>query len=69
MAIPKTNQIGDFVGVGDAFLAVVTALYLHNLEWPEILERAARYAAWVASQRGGTPHPPEAVTRAVLAFK
>jgi fructokinase len=69
MAIPKTNQMGDFVGVGDAFLAVVTALYLQNLEWSEILERAARYAAWVASQTGGTPHPPEDIIRAVQAFK
>lgn len=69
MAIPKTNQKGDFVGVGDAFLAAVTALYLQNTEWSEILERAAHYAAWVASQRGGTPHPPEDVIRAVQAIK
>lgn len=67
--IPYSDQKGDFVGVGDAFLASVTALYLQNVAWPEILERAAHYAAWVASQQGGTPRPPEELIKAIKSFK
>lgn len=61
--IPLSEQKGDFVGVGDAFLAVVTSLYLRHFEWQIILERATRYAAWAASQQGGIPRPPEELIR------
>lgn len=65
--IPYSDQKGDFVGVGDAFLASVSSLFLYNMEWPLIMERATRYAAWVASQQGGTPKPPDVMIRAVQA--
>ena len=65
-AIPKSDHKGDFVGVGDAFLAAVTALYLQDLEWRKILKIASEYAAWVASQRGGTPKPSEDILTSLL---
>lgn len=55
--LPISAQSGDFVGVGDAFLAVVTYLFMQKTDWPFILDKATQYAAWVASQKGGTPRP------------
>jgi len=46
---------GDFVGVGDAFLACFTHLKLHQTASDKILSIANRYAASVASQQGGMP--------------
>lgn len=46
---------GDFVGVGDAFLACATHLILKNEEPTELIKKANRYAAAVASQQGGMP--------------
>jgi fructokinase len=46
---------GDFVGVGDAFLACFTHLKLRNTSPNKILSMANRYAAAVASQQGGMP--------------
>lgn len=46
---------GDFVGVGDAFLACFTHLKLRNEPTDSILYKANRYAAAVASQQGGMP--------------
>lgn len=46
---------GDFVGVGDAFLACVTHLLLKNESPKKVLKKANRYAAKVASQKGGMP--------------
>jgi fructokinase len=50
---------GDFVGVGDAFLACVTHLILRNEKPQVILKKANQYAAYVASQKGGMPEIPE----------
>ena len=56
-AFPINNK-GDFVGVGDAFLACFTHLVLKK-EKPEcLLELANRYAACVASKKGGMPDLP-----------
>ena len=53
-AFPISGK-GDFVGVGDAFLACVTHLILKGESEPSILSKANRYAAAVASQKGGMP--------------
>src|SRR6056297_678378 len=53
-AYPIT-ETGDFVGVGDAFLACFTHLKLKQTTSESILSKANRYAAAVASQRGGMP--------------
>lgn len=57
-AYPITGQ-GDFVGVGDAFLASVTHLILQQAEPQIILKKANQYAAYVASQKGGMPEIPD----------
>lgn len=49
---------GDFVGVGDAFLACFTQLMLKNIEPQPLLETSNRYAAFVASQQGSMPDIP-----------
>lgn len=53
-AFPISDS-GDFVGVGDAFLACVTHLLLKEDDPETILPKANKYAAFVASQRGGMP--------------
>lgn len=50
---------GDFVGVGDAFLACVTHLMLKRIEPNQLLETSNRYAAFVASQQGSMPDIPQ----------
>jgi fructokinase len=47
---------GDFVGVGDAFLACFTHLRLMKTPDTDILKLANKYAAYVASQKGGMPN-------------
>mgnify|MGYP003132091743 CR=1 FL=1 len=49
---------GDFVGVGDAFLACFTHLMLKNIEPQQLLQTANRFAAFVASQQGSMPDIP-----------
>lgn len=49
---------GDFVGVGDAFLACFTFLKLKGISSGDILAKANRYAAFVASQKGAMPDLP-----------
>lgn len=49
---------GDFVGVGDAFLACFTHLMLKKLDPQQLLETSNRYAAFVASQQGSMPDIP-----------
>ena len=49
---------GDFVGVGDAFLACFTHLLLKRTEPQKLLESSNRYAAFVASQKGSMPDIP-----------
>ncbi|HMB99294.1 MAG TPA: PfkB family carbohydrate kinase [Balneolaceae bacterium] len=53
-AYPISGE-GDFVGVGDAFLACFTHLKLQDTPSNDILAKANRYAAVVASQQGGMP--------------
>lgn len=57
---------GDFVGVGDAFWACFIHHTLHNTSWEETLQKANRYAGWVAEQKGGIPDPEEEVIKTVL---
>ena len=52
---------GDFVGVGDAFLACFTYLKLKNSKPEKLLETSNRYAAFVASQQGGMPDVPDEI--------
>ncbi len=53
-AYPISGE-GDFVGVGDAFLACFTHLVLNEEKHDRILKLANRYAAYVASEKGGMP--------------
>ena len=59
-AHPISNK-GDFVGVGDAFLACFTYLRLRQIPVDKILSLANKYAAYVASKKGGMPDIPEEV--------
>ncbi|PWN07268.1 carbohydrate kinase family protein [Rhodohalobacter mucosus] len=59
-AFPITDD-GDFVGVGDAFLACITHLLLKKEDPKQVLLKANRYAASVASQQGGMPDIPKSV--------
>ena len=52
---------GDFVGVGDAFLACFTYLKLKNTSAESILTLSNQYAAFVASQKGGMPDIPTSI--------
>lgn len=52
---------GDFVGVGDAFLACFTYLKLKEIPAENLLSLSNRYAAFVASQKGGMPDIPNSV--------
>lgn len=46
---------GDFVGVGDSFLACITHLILSGSGEQTMLKKANKYAAFVASNQGGMP--------------
>ena len=46
---------GDRVGAGDAFTAVLAAMFVSGRKPGEIVAAANRYASWVASQPGATP--------------
>lgn len=63
-AHPITGN-GDFVGVGDAFLACFTYLKLKNTPADQILSKANQYAAFVASQKGAMPDIPESTLNQV----
>jgi fructokinase len=63
-ASPITGQ-GDFVGVGDAFLACVTHLLLKDEMPAMILSKSNRYAAYIASQKGGMPVVPDDILKFV----
>lgn len=51
--------VADTVGAGDAFFAALIAAHRQQLPWPEILARANRRGAYVASRSGATPPMPE----------
>lgn len=63
-AFPVTGR-GDFVGVGDAFLACFIHLKLMNKPDEEILELSNKYAAYVASQKGAMPELPDGLTKMI----
>lgn len=52
------SEEGDFVGVGDAFLACFTYLKLSEVSSDRILRHANRYASFIASQKGAMPDIP-----------
>jgi len=56
---------GDFVGVGDAFWACFIHHTLKGTPAQTRLEKANRYAGWVAEQKGGIPDPDAAILREV----
>ncbi|MDX1591711.1 MAG: carbohydrate kinase [Balneolaceae bacterium] len=64
-AFPISNG-GDFVGVGDAFLACITHLLLKDEKPEQILLKANRYAAEVASSKGGMPDISDEVIEEIL---
>lgn len=57
---------GDFVGVGDAFWACFIHHTLHNTSWQVTLQKANRYAGWVAEQKGGIPDPDEELIKSIV---
>lgn len=59
-AHPITGE-GDFVGVGDAFLACFTFLKMNDTPKSRILSLSNHYAAYVASQKGGMPDIPVSI--------
>lgn len=50
-----STEGGDPVGAGDAFVASLAVSLARQTSLPRMLERANRYAAWVASQAGAMP--------------
>src|SRR5690625_590827 len=43
------------IGAGDAFLAVWLSGFLKQFPMQKLLERANRFGAYIATQKGGTP--------------
>lgn len=52
---PEVTNIEDTVGAGDTFTGVMIAGLLKNKPLDEIHSEAVEAAAWVCSQKGGTP--------------
>jgi len=48
--------VADAIGAGDAFTACLAHQYLRGRSLQEISESANRFASWVATQTGATPH-------------
>jgi len=61
-----STDSGDFVGVGDAFWACFIHHTLNRSPWQETLQKANRYAGWVAEQKGGIPDPDEDVIKTIV---
>jgi len=55
----RVDQIADTVGAGDSFTAAVLVGMSHHLDLDLIHDRAARLAAYVCTQNGGTPPIPD----------
>jgi fructokinase len=51
-------KVADTVGAGDAFLATLVAGLLAEQPIPQILDKACKVGAFVASQRGASPTYP-----------
>lgn len=56
-------EVIDTVGAGDSFSAALIMGLLHGEDLPKIHQRAARIAAYVCTQRGAVPLPPEDLLR------
>jgi fructokinase len=52
-------NVVDTVGAGDSFLATLVAGLLAKKDIPQILEKACKVGAFVASQRGANPAYPD----------
>lgn len=50
-----TLRVADAVGAGDAFTACLAHHYVRGRSLDEIGRSANRFAAWIATQIGGTP--------------
>lgn len=48
-------KVADTVGAGDSFLATFLASYLNGYPFEQILDRACKVGAFVASQKGANP--------------
>jgi fructokinase len=59
------TAVGDRVGAGDAFAAVLASGLARGTELGTLAERANRYAGYVASQRGAMPPVPADLVAAV----
>jgi fructokinase len=57
---------GDRVGAGDAFTAALAHLWVRGASLEVMAERANRYAAFVASQRGAMPEVPVELVRGMV---
>jgi fructokinase len=61
VGVPVT--VADTVGAGDSFLATLITGVLYKKPMQQVLEKACRVGAFVASQRGANPtYPPELLT-------
>ena len=60
-------KVADTVGSGDAFTAALVHEYLNGSSLDEMNETANRVGAWVASQVGGMPVPPQGGLRMAIA--
>jgi fructokinase len=58
--------VADTIGSGDAFLATFLAGYLRAAPVPDVLQRACRVGAYVATQKGATPPYPAGDIDALL---
>lgn len=56
-------EVIDTVGAGDSFSAALIMGLLHGEDLSKIHQRAARIAAYVCTQRGAVPLPPEDLLR------
>ena len=54
---------GDPVGAGDSFVAVLASELVRGSSLSKTLEKANRYASWVASQKGAMPKAPPFLAR------
>jgi fructokinase len=64
---PQVPQdAGDRVGAGDSYTAVLALGVARKIPLAELVRRANRYAAWVASQPGAMPPPPSFLTDVIV---
>lgn len=56
-------KVEDTIGSGDAFLATFLSNYLQGVPMRDVLEKACKIGAFVATQKGATPfYNPEEIT-------